>query len=88
MNILVAISKIESVLDGTEEQWKDNEAHFPVENICNAIAEIDGVDKVDDFESNGWQYDWWQYFTYKSKRYGLAGSGHYGGLHFYSDDDE
>lgn len=34
----------------------------------------------EEFESNGWQYDWWMVFTKDDKKIRFAGSAFYGGV--------
>ena len=34
----------------------------------------------DEFETNGWQYDYWQNITHNNKKYVIHGSGYYGNL--------
>ena len=46
-----------------------------------AILELDGVED-DDRDTNGWAWDYWQYFKVGDKRYTLSGSGYHGGHSF------
>lgn len=48
-----------------------------LENKYNAIHEDN-----DNFDTNGWHWDWWDKITIKDKVYGLSGSGYYGGVTF------
>lgn len=81
------LPKIQAVLD-TGEPWNDETIHFPVEAIVSAVLSVKGMNrKVSEesrngFDTNGWQYDWWQNFTFKGKDYVLSGSGYYGGHAF------
>lgn len=79
------LPKIEAVLNGGPE-WEDENAHYPAGLIIESIETIDGVEKLDNFDSNGWQWDWWQGFTHGGKEYCLAGSGHHGGHAFGPSD--
>jgi hypothetical protein len=36
----------------------------------------------DDFDTNGWDYDYWIRFTINDKKYTVYGSGYYGGVTF------
>jgi hypothetical protein len=86
--------KIRRVLE-TGEPWEDDDMHHPVEAIVNAILSIRGMKRkacdepqygIDGFETNGWQWDWWQNFTFQGKNYTLSGSGYYGGHGFNLSD--
>lgn len=88
------LPKIKRVLD-TGEPWEDETMHQPVDAIVSAILEINGVTRqeledprygIDLFDTNGWQWDWWQEFSYRGKRYTLSGSGYHGGHTFHLSD--
>lgn len=80
------VASIQNVLD-TGEPWEDEQTHFPAESIIRAVSNIPGVRKKDTgLDTNGWQWDWWQEFTYKGKDYTLSGSGYYGGHAFELSD--
>ncbi len=40
----------------------------------------------DDFETNGWQYDWWMNFTKGDLKYTAFGSGYYGKFEFFKTE--
>ena len=88
------ISKIQSVLDGGKP-WEDKAIHYPANNIIEAVLGIKGIERKESqstrcaggFDTNGWDYDWWQYFTYNNKTYVLYGSGYYGGHGFAISED-
>lgn len=44
------------------------------------ILEDLGADVSEELDINGWQYDYWVYFTYESKKYCLSGSGYHGNV--------
>lgn len=86
---------IKSVLE-TEKEWRDENLHYPVEAIVAAILTIEGIERkkledarygIDGFDTNGWQWDWWQHFSYWGKEYVLSGSGYYGGHAFFLKDE-
>lgn len=88
------IANIQRVLD-TGKPWADPKLHHPVEAIVNAVLSIPGMKRkpiedgrygIEGFDTNGWQWDWWQDFSYKGKAYTLAGSGYYGGHSFNLSD--
>ena len=81
------IENIKSVLE-TGEPWEDDNLHYPADEAIRAILKIPGVKKVEDdgFVTNGWEWDWWQKFTYKGQCYTLSGSGYYGGHSFEKED--
>ena len=78
------------------ETWEGPSMHFPAQAIIDAILEIEGMERDtskeedddyrDGFSTNGWQWDWWQRFTYKGVNFVLEGSGYYGGHRFYNED--
>lgn len=83
------IPLIKAVLESGEE-WNAEALHHPAGAIIDAVLTIPGMKKKKDddsgngegFDTNGWQYDWWQTFVYKDKDYTLSGSGYYGGHTF------
>ena len=85
--------KIMSVLE-TGEPWDGKDQHFPAGAIISAVLSIKGMKPrtTDDelgipgFSTNGWQWDWWQAFSYKGKSYMLSGSGYHGGHTFELDE--
>lgn len=42
----------------------------------------------DDFDSNGWQYDYWIPFTLEDVKYQISGSGYYGTTTITTRDEE
>lgn len=91
----IILPHIMSVLDNGVS-WEDQSLHFPVDDLVGAILEIEGVTRsvlsdpeygIDGFETNGWQWDWWQTFEFQGAKYTLRGSGYYGGHSFYLKDD-
>ena len=82
----VVISAVKQVLEGGDD-WDAPNFHYPAGALIKAVLEIDGVESVDR-DSNGWQWDWWNYFTYEGKRFTLSGSGYYGGHAFYLSDEQ
>jgi len=80
----------------TGKIWENKSVHLPVEDVVNAVLTISGMERkpieharygIVGFDTNGWQWDWWQHFTYEGKSYILGGSGYYGGLCFALDTD-
>ena len=89
------LSHILPVLE-TGVPWKDPNLHLPVQTIVEAVLSIKGVERVEapyvrygitGFDTNGWQWDWWQHFGYQGRRYVLCGHGYYGGHSFHSSDE-
>lgn len=73
----------------TGKSWEDKDLHHPAGAIIDSILEISGMAKKETdegngegFDTNGWQWDWWQHFTHDGKEYTLSGSGYYGGHAF------
>jgi len=90
------IPAIQSVIE-TGEPWKAETAHHPVKAIVGAILEIPGMERhpreeerygLVGFDTNGWQWDWWQDFLHAGKRYTLSGSGYHGGHAFHLSDEQ
>lgn len=88
------LPKLRAVLD-TGKAWEDATMHHPAGAIIAAVLELQGIEKAksedgergsDGFDSNGWQWDWWQRFNHNGKTYVLSGSGHYGGHSFGPED--
>lgn len=82
---------IKRVLE-TGNPWEDDSFHYPVMLLVDWIlSSIPGLKPkalkdpqygIEGFETNGWEWDWVQHFTYQGKEYVLSGSGYYGGLAF------
>lgn len=64
----------------TGEGWCDKSAHLPMKDIADVLESI-GMSE-EDFESNGWAWDWAMNLSFDGKRYALYGSGYDGGLNF------
>jgi hypothetical protein len=81
----------------TGKPWEAEEMHHPAGAIIAAVLSIGGIKKPsreedgdgsnEGFSTNGWQYDWWQKFTYRDKNYTLSGSGFLGGHSFHLSDE-
>jgi hypothetical protein len=41
-----------------------------------------------EMDTNGWQYDYWIPVYINDKKYVLSGSGYYGNIEFYREDEE
>ena len=95
----VLLPHIQEVLN-TGRPWEDKHLHHPAGAIIDAVLSLDGVkrkelDENDEtgendegFSTNGWQWDWWQHFTYRGKSYTLSGSGYHGGHAFHLSDEQ
>lgn len=77
---------VRSVLAG-EKKWDAPELHFPSMAIIQAVVDIEGIIEIGDFETNGWQWDWWQTFLFDGQKFTLSGSGAYGGHSFFLADE-
>ena len=40
-----------------------------------------------DFDCNGWNYDYWDYYIIYNQKYCVSGSGYYGGISFSKCED-
>lgn len=63
-----------------------------VENDCLSIGDVDQYlnelgTNLDNYNSNGWQHDYWRSWNINETKYTLAGSGYYGGISFSKDSD-
>lgn len=86
------LPNIQRVLE-TGEPWEDEYMHHPAGAIIEAVLTIEGMAKKETeegngegFDTNGWQWDWWQSFKHGDKEYTLSGSGYYGGHAFHVSD--
>jgi len=85
------LPKIHSVID-TGKPWEGKQLHYAAGAVIDAVLSIPGMkkkasdDAVEGFETNGWQWDWWQKFSHKGVDYTLSGSGYYGGHGFHLSD--
>lgn len=79
----------------TGEKWEAPTMHHPAGAIIAAVLEIPGMKKgetkpehscSDGFDTNGWEWDWWQTFIFKGNEYTLSGSGWLGGHAFFVAD--
>lgn len=75
-NMKIAINK---VING-EQKSVSLDGIYP-NDVKEYIEELGGED-LQEFDSNGWQWDFWMYFLYNGQRYMLAGSGYFGDLTF------
>ncbi len=60
----------------------------PLDDLVTFIKHFGCKHDQDDYSTNGWQTDFWLRFTYKGKRYGIAGGLWYGGFKVYRDTDD
>jgi hypothetical protein len=83
----LVIPKILHTLETGGEGWFEKDFHFPLYELINCIEdEIEGMEWLDDFESNSNDWDWFTSFYYHPHRYCLSGSGWSGGLTFEKED--
>ena len=64
-----------------------------VENDCLSIGYVEDYlnklgENLDDYDSNGWQHDYWMSWNINGNKYILSGSGYYGGISFSKDTDD
>ena len=63
-----------------------------INNDCLSIGDVEqylnelGIN-LDNYDSNGWQHDYWNSWDINEIKYTLAGSGYYGGISFSKDTD-
>ncbi len=78
-----AFEAMKEMLEGTRKE-------YIAKLLCPAIVEdiFDSlnISSNDDFESNGWQWDYCFSGTFEEKTIKISGSGYYGGLGFYLEE--
>lgn len=83
--------QLKDFLDGKVNVVKlDNSAVSP---IANALEKLGATVDHDNFDTNGWQWDWWLPAKYQGKKISLSGCGYYGGATIawdtdYEDEDD
>lgn len=53
-----------------------------IADVTKIMKSLGAEDLKDKFETNGWQWDFWQYYELNGQQYMLSGSGYYGDLKF------
>jgi hypothetical protein len=86
-NIEVASARIARVLQGNSNEEYLTFLVSP-SKAADIIADTWKAEEIGDMDTNGWQYDFWQYYEHEGKKYCLSGSGWYGYLIFRRDRDE
>lgn len=79
-----AFEAMKEMLEGKRVTY---EAHLLSPYMIIDIFDSLNMEYNDDFETNGWQLDYWFGGTYKDKEIRVSGSGYYGGLSFYLDEE-
>ena len=76
---------IKDVIDGVTSEFESD--FLTPSYIDEFIMSKYGI-RMDDIDSNGWQWDYWITYYINNVRYMLCGSGFYGGLRFskYGED--
>lgn len=72
---------IMAVLSGKKKIYK---AHNITPDMIDTFMEKLGWEKIDDFETNGWDYDWWLHYKNPEgdEKFTAFGSGYYGTFEF------
>jgi hypothetical protein len=62
---------------------------IPIDDVITLLQEKSYIDKDDsgDYDSNGWQVDFWLQFHINESIYTLSGSLWYGQYKFFKEDD-
>ena len=76
---------VDAVLKGTKKSFSSN--NINPEMIDKYMVKL-GLKRVGEFETNGWDYDWWLHYTKDEKNYIACGGGYYGHFEFSLDDEE
>ena len=79
------IEGILNVLDGTLKKYETEEYEAPANVIKFMVAKR--YEQVGEFETNGWQYDWWLTFAKDGKSFTAFGCGYDGGFMFEPAED-
>ncbi len=76
--------QINKVILGEIEEYNSDFATLDdVKSYLESVGFEEG-----EFDSNGWQWDFWQYMMNdKQENYIISGSGYYGGVSFKKDED-
>lgn len=77
-------ARLGEVLTGVVE--KVNIWFSSMAEVLRAVEELGGVEN-DDRDTNGWEPDIWQSFTFEGKKYTIQTSGWTGGAYIYKDDN-
>jgi len=54
-------------------------------DVKNYVEKLKGIES-DEMDINGWEWDFWMYYTIEDTKYVLSGSGYYGSLVFREDN--
>lgn len=80
------LEQVKEVIEGKRTST-DEVKFLPPSIVLDFIVNLD-YDFTDvDFDSNGWQWDFWKYVRVNGKQYVISGCGWYGGLTFKLDPD-
>ena len=74
---------VNNVLNGKIETYDNN--FLSPNDFVTYLQEI-GHSKYN-FDCNGWDYDFWISYTINDKEYRIAGSGYYGTLSFFKQEE-
>ena len=81
---------LEEIRDYAQNPNKDGKSweagHVPIQEIINIMESEDW--KEEEFDSNGWQYDWWLTMSKGNIVATFSGSGYYGGLSVSTDYED
>jgi hypothetical protein len=62
------------VLEGKQERYS---TYLSLSDMQDVLLEL-GCESLEDFEDNGWQWDFWETYSYLDKYFVLSGSGNRG----------
>ena len=75
---------IQPVLDGSKESI--GIGYIPPAEVITVMEE-EGYELQEDWDTNGWDHDFWMYFIKDEKTFMFAGSWYYGSYSFGIDPD-
>lgn len=62
--------------------------HIAPDTIISYFEELGGAHVEDSFDTNGWQWDWWDKVSLNGVTYSISGSGYYGGTTLSKEETE
>lgn len=80
-------AKLSRVLNGIEKEFivtteeAYNNGNLPYDSLIDILTEL-GCTRIGDYDTNGWQVDFWETVKYNKEKYSISGSLYYGNFSF------
>ncbi len=90
-DVVGGMNRLQAGLQVADGNIRNGELEFEGSVIVNDLfiaIEANGWSKLDRFDTNGWDWDWWEHFTKDDTTICVHGSGYYGGVRIWIDEDE